>query len=154
MVISLTKQSEIFFLKNESAIKWHFSSSTLASAFLRFILKTACLFPRSQNRTRTNHIYQTLRSGRIWHKVIFKRSLTGLNSEFSFSFFSVLFDFNAYRIKRIERNKTWPILSVCAYIYIYIYIYMYVCVCVYCKVKLATVVKGNQKAPLFNSYNN
>ena len=30
-------------------------------------------------------IYQPLRSGRIWHKVIFKRSLTGLNSEFSFS---------------------------------------------------------------------
>ena len=29
---------------------------------------------------------QTLRSGRIWHKVnFFKRSLTGLNSEFSFS---------------------------------------------------------------------
>ena len=32
-----------------------------------------------------NHIYQPLRSGRIWHKVIFKQSLTGLNSEFSFS---------------------------------------------------------------------
>ena len=31
-------------------------------------------------------IYQPLRSGRIWHKVnFFKRSLTGLNSEFSFS---------------------------------------------------------------------
>ena len=30
-------------------------------------------------------IYQPVRSGRIWHKVIFKRSLTGLNSEFSFS---------------------------------------------------------------------
>ena len=30
-------------------------------------------------------IYQPLRSGRIWHKVNFKRSLTGLNSEFSFS---------------------------------------------------------------------
>ena len=30
---------------------------------------------------------QPLRSGRIWHKVIFfKQSLTGLNSEFSFSF--------------------------------------------------------------------
>ena len=28
---------------------------------------------------------QTLRSGRIWHRSIFKRSLTGLNSEFSFS---------------------------------------------------------------------
>ena len=28
---------------------------------------------------------QPLRSGRIWHKVNFKRSLTGLNSEFSFS---------------------------------------------------------------------
>ena len=28
---------------------------------------------------------QPLRSGRIWHKVIFKRSLTGLDSEFSFS---------------------------------------------------------------------
>ena len=29
---------------------------------------------------------QPLRSGRIWHKVnIFKRSSTGLNSEFSFS---------------------------------------------------------------------
>ena len=33
-----------------------------------------------------DHIYQPLRSGRIWHKVkFFKRSLTGLNSEFSFS---------------------------------------------------------------------
>ena len=32
-----------------------------------------------------NHIYQPLRSGMIWHKVIFKRSLTGLKSEFSFS---------------------------------------------------------------------
>ena len=32
------------------------------------------------------HINQPiLRSGRIWHKVIFKRSLTGFNSEFSFS---------------------------------------------------------------------
>ena len=31
------------------------------------------------------HIYQPLRSGQIWHKVNFKRSLTGLNSEFSFS---------------------------------------------------------------------
>ena len=31
------------------------------------------------------HIYQPLRSGSIWHKVSFKRSLTGLNSEFSFS---------------------------------------------------------------------
>ena len=32
------------------------------------------------------YIYQLLRSGRIWHKVsFFKRSLTGLNSEFSFS---------------------------------------------------------------------
>ena len=31
------------------------------------------------------HIYQPLRSSRIWHKVNFKRSLTGLNSEFSFS---------------------------------------------------------------------
>ena len=30
---------------------------------------------------------QPLRSGRIWHEVnIFKRSLTGLNSELSFSF--------------------------------------------------------------------
>ena len=28
---------------------------------------------------------QPLRSGRIWHKSIFRRSLTGLNSEFSFS---------------------------------------------------------------------
>ena len=33
----------------------------------------------------TDPIYQLLRSGRIWHKIIFKRSLTGLNSEFSFS---------------------------------------------------------------------
>ena len=32
------------------------------------------------------YIYQPLRSGRIWHKVnFFKRSLTGLNSEFSFT---------------------------------------------------------------------
>ena len=30
-------------------------------------------------------IYQPLCSGRIWHKVNFKRSLTGLSSEFSFS---------------------------------------------------------------------
>ena len=28
---------------------------------------------------------QPLRSGRIWHMVNFKRSLTGFNSEFSFS---------------------------------------------------------------------
>ena len=33
-----------------------------------------------------DYIYQPLRSGRMWHKVnFFKRSLTGLNSEFSFS---------------------------------------------------------------------
>ena len=31
------------------------------------------------------HIYQPLCSGRIWHRSLFKRSLTGLNSEFSFS---------------------------------------------------------------------
>ena len=32
-------------------------------------------------------IYQPLRTGRIWHKVnFFKRSLTGLNSKFSFSY--------------------------------------------------------------------
>ena len=31
------------------------------------------------------HIYPSPRSGRKWHKVNFKRSLTGLNSEFSFS---------------------------------------------------------------------
>ena len=38
-----------------------------------------------------SHIYQPLRSGRIWHKVkFFKRSLTGLNSEFSFSWTSCL----------------------------------------------------------------
>ena len=37
------------------------------------------------------HIYQPLRSGRIWHKVnFFKRSLTGLNSELSFSYTSCL----------------------------------------------------------------
>ena len=36
-------------------------------------------------------IYPTPPSGRIWHKVIFfKRSLTGLNSEFSFSLTSCL----------------------------------------------------------------
>ena len=35
------------------------------------------------------YIYQPLRSGRIWHKVnFFKRSLTGLKSEFSFSYTS------------------------------------------------------------------
>ena len=33
-----------------------------------------------------SHIYQPLRLGRIWHKVnFFKQSLTGLNSELSFS---------------------------------------------------------------------
>ena len=38
------------------------------------------------NRISFYHIYQPLHSGRIWHKVnFFKRSLTGLNSEFSFS---------------------------------------------------------------------
>ena len=31
------------------------------------------------------YIYQPLGSRRIWHKIIFKRSLTGLYSEFSFS---------------------------------------------------------------------
>ena len=36
-------------------------------------------------------IYQPLLSGRIWHKVnFFKRSLTGFNSEFSFSYTSYL----------------------------------------------------------------
>ena len=30
-------------------------------------------------------IYQPLRSARLWHKVNFNRSLTGFNSEFSFS---------------------------------------------------------------------
>ena len=30
-------------------------------------------------------IYQTLRTGRMWHKVNFKQSLTDLSSEFSFS---------------------------------------------------------------------
>ena len=36
-------------------------------------------------------IYHPLRSDRIWHKVnFFKRSLTGLNSEFSFSLTSCL----------------------------------------------------------------
>ena len=34
---------------------------------------------------RLSDIYQPLHSGRIWHKVNFKRSLTGLNSKFSFS---------------------------------------------------------------------
>ena len=33
-------------------------------------------------KTSVNHIYQPLHSDRIWHKVNFKRSLTGLNSEF------------------------------------------------------------------------
>ena len=33
-----------------------------------------------------NPLYQPFRSGKIWHKVnFFKRSLIGLNSEFSFS---------------------------------------------------------------------
>ena len=41
---------------------------------------------RVQDLNSGYHIYQPLRSGRIWHKVkFFKRSLTGLNSEFSFS---------------------------------------------------------------------
>ena len=31
------------------------------------------------------YIYQPLHTGRIWHKVNFKRILTDLNSEFSFS---------------------------------------------------------------------
>ena len=31
------------------------------------------------------HIYLPLHSGRIWHEVNFKWSLTGLNSKFSFS---------------------------------------------------------------------
>ena len=39
----------------------------------------------NNNDNNNNHIYQPLRSGRIWHKVNFKWSLTGLNSEFSFS---------------------------------------------------------------------
>ena len=43
--------------------------------------------------THSSYIYQPLRLGRIWHKVnffFFKRSLTGLNSEFSFSYTSCL----------------------------------------------------------------
>ena len=37
-----------------------------------------------------NPIYQPLHSGRIWPRSIFKRSLTGLNSEFSISWTSYL----------------------------------------------------------------
>ena len=36
------------------------------------------------------HIYQPLRSGRIWHKVNFKAEFNSLNSEFSFSLTSCL----------------------------------------------------------------
>ena len=52
-----------------------------------------------------NCIYQPLRTGRIWHKVsFFKRSLTGLNSEFSFSKTSCL-------TKAVEPSLPyyWPI---------------------------------------------
>ena len=53
------------------------------------------MFPQlsALNITPTHYIniYHHLRSGRIWHKVnFFKRSLTGLNSEFSFSSTSYL----------------------------------------------------------------
>ena len=37
-----------------------------------------------------SYLPKPLRSGGMWHKVIFKRSLTGLNSEFSFSWTSFL----------------------------------------------------------------
>ena len=46
---------------------------------------TSVLMARQDDDDDDHTIYQPLRSGRIWHKVNFKRSLTGLNPEFSFS---------------------------------------------------------------------
>ena len=60
--------------------------STLNGAFSKLVDKFTYLrssVPSTENDI--NHIYQPLRLGRIWHKVNFKRSLTCLNSEFSFS---------------------------------------------------------------------
>ena len=54
-----------------------------------FIYELIIASPAMLSMFRSSHydpIYQPLRSGRIWHKVnFFKRSLAGLNSEFSFS---------------------------------------------------------------------
>ena len=49
-------------------------------------------YPWTKMNSRFSIIFtQPLRSGRIWHKVnFFKRSVTGLNSEFSFSYTSCL----------------------------------------------------------------
>ena len=50
------------------------------------ILQSTSIIETSSSNCLYHHIYQLLRSGKIWHKVnFFKRSLTGLNSEFSFS---------------------------------------------------------------------
>ena len=58
---------------------------------LRFQLDIKYFWNKSSKiRILLYHIYQPFRSGSIWHKVIFKRSLTGLKSEFSFSLTSCL----------------------------------------------------------------
>ena len=61
----------------------------LQTHFIDNILKRARAFFCSQLNGFKNWYLtiftQPLRSDRIWHKSIFKRSLTGLNSEFSFS---------------------------------------------------------------------
>ena len=50
-----------------------------------FITIISCYSPtNASDEIDIVHNYQSLRSGRIWHKVNFKRSLTGFNSEFSF----------------------------------------------------------------------
>ena len=58
----------------------------------RFELMSLCPFPTTITITPwALPLSPTLHSGRIWHKVnIFKQSLTGLNSEFSFSWTSCL----------------------------------------------------------------
>ena len=57
--------------------RFHFEATSRDHLPLLTVWLSALAYP--------DPIYQPLRSGRIWHKVNFKRSLTGFNSEFSFS---------------------------------------------------------------------
>ena len=59
-------------------------TKTLGKTTIYYVRNEISPNPGWKTKPSVNHIYQPLHSGRIWHKVIFKRSLTGLNSEFSF----------------------------------------------------------------------
>ena len=65
----------------------HFGESSMVTEVTKQKDDVPLFFPLRWNELKDDTIYQPLRSGRIWHKVsfFFKRSLTGLNLEFSFS---------------------------------------------------------------------